>query len=148
MATLYVWLKFVHVLSVGVFLFGHGIAGFLGFVLRSPVSASTRPLLKASQVAGWSSYPLLLVILVTGVWMTFAGSFGRMAWPWAALVILIVTIGFMVFVARPYYAAREAEKESDEAVAARLSKARPELAGAVGGVAIVLILALMVFKPF
>jgi uncharacterized membrane protein len=150
MATLYVWLKFIHILSVGVFLFVHGIAGGLGFLLRAaPVSAGTRPLLNVSRITGQASYPLLLLILISGIWMAFAGSFGRTVWPWAALGILIVTIAFMGYIARPYYMAREAAKSGDDAaVAAQLSKAMPELAGGVGALAVVLILALMVFKPF
>ena len=149
MATLYVWLRFVHILGVGGFLFVHGIAGGAGFILRQPVTASTRFLLRISQFTGQASYPLLLLVVVTGIWMAFAQNWARQVWPWAALVILVATTGFMGYIARPYYKAREAAaKGADDAVAAELAGARPELAGAVGTVAIVLILALMVFKPF
>jgi uncharacterized membrane protein len=149
MATLYVWLKFIHILGVGTFLFVHGIAGGLGFLLRAtPAPAGTRPLLRVSQITGQASYPLLLVVIITGVWMTFVGNFGHMVWPWAALVILVLATGFMGYVARPYYLAREAAKDSDAAAAAQLAKAMPQLAAAVGVVALVLIFALMVFKPF
>ena len=55
----------------------------------------------------------------------------------------------MVFVARPYYMARDAAKAgSDDEVAAKLANTRPELAAAIGVVALVILFALMVFKPF
>jgi hypothetical protein len=148
MTSLYTWLKFVHILSVGAFLFSHGVTGGISFLLRGPVSGATRSLLRASQISGQAAYPLLLVVLATGIWMTFAGSWGRQVWPWAGLGILIVTLVVMGLVARPYYMAREAVKGPDDAVAARLANTRPELAAGVGVVALVLIFGLMVFKPF
>lgn len=149
MATLYVWLKFIHILSVGTFLFVHGVAGGVAFLLREqPVSGTTRPLLGVSRITGQASYPLLLLIIITGVWMTFAGSFGHQVWPWAALVVLILTTGFMGYIARPYYLAREAVKGSDQEVGSRLAATQPQVAAAVGAVALVVIFVLMVFKPF
>lgn len=148
MATLYVWLKFIHVLSVGSFLFVHGVAGGVAFLFRGPVTPTTRVLLRASRITSQASYPLVLLILVTGVWMTFAGNWGHQVWPWAALVILVLTLGFMGAIARPYYLAREVSDGPDDALAARLAHTRPKLAAAVGVIALVLIFALMVFKPF
>lgn len=148
MAGLYTWLKFIHILSVGTFLFVHGITGGTSFLLRGSITPTTRILLGASRVTGQASYPLVLLILITGVWMTFAGSFGHMVWPWAALVILVLTLGVMGAIARPYYLAREAAGGPDDALAAKLANTRPQLAAAVGVVALLLILALMVFKPF
>lgn len=123
MAVLYSWLKFIHVLSVGTFLFVHGVAGGAGFLL-------------------------ILLILISGIWMTFAGNWGHRVWPWAALAILVFPLGIMGAIARPYYLAREAAGGPDDALATRLANTRPQLAAAVGVVALVLIFALMVFKPF
>lgn len=148
MAVLYSWLKFIHILSVGTFLFVHGVAGGTAFLLRGPVTATTRTLLQASRVTSQASYPLVLLILITGIWMTFAGNWGHQVWPWAALVILVLTLGVMGAIARPYYQAREAAGGPDAALASRLANTRPVLAAAVGVVALVLIFALMVFKPF
>jgi hypothetical protein len=139
---------FIHVLGVGVFLFVHGISGGVSFLLRGPVTASTRSLLRFSQITSQASNPALLVVLATGVWMVFEGHWASKIWPWAALAILIVTLGFMVVVARPYYVAREAAKGPDDVLATRLAAARPQLAAAVGVVALVILFALMVFKPF
>ena len=148
MASLYIWLKFIHILSVGGFLFVHGIAGGTAFLLRAPITATTRGLLHMSQVTAQASNPFLLLIIITGVWMTFAGHWSGQVWPWAALVLLVATIGFMFYVARPYYQARDAAGGPDEAMATHLSSTRPQLAAGVGGVALLLLIVLMVFKPF
>ena len=148
MAVLYTWLRFVHLLSIGAFLFVHGVTGGASFLLRGPISVTTRPLLRVSQIPSQASYPLLLLIVVTGIWMAFAGHWAARLWPWAALVILIATIAVMGFVARPYYLARDAAKGPDNAVAVPLSRARPVLAAVVGALALVLLFWLMVFKPF
>jgi len=146
---LYSWLLFVHVLSVGAFLFAHGVSGGASFLVRRPVTPMTGPLLRLSQMSGFVANPAILLVIITGVWMTFVGSWASRGWPWFALGVLIVTYAAMVFIARPYYMARDAAKAgSDEEVAAKLATTRPELAAAVGVVALVILFALMVFKPF
>jgi predicted integral membrane protein DUF2269 len=146
---LYSWLLFVHVLSVGAFLFAHGVSGGASFMLRGPVTGTTRTLMRYSQMAGAVSNPAIILILITGVWMTIAGHWGSRVWPWLALGILIVSFAAMVFIARPYYMARDAGKGgSEEEVAAKLARTKPELAAAIGVVALVILFGLMVFKPF
>src|SRR5438552_11614965 len=145
---LYSWLLFVHVLSVGAFLFAHGVTGGASFLLRGPISTSTRPLLRASQRAAIVGNPALILILITGIWLTLAGHWSGRVWPWAALGLLIAVTGVMVFVSRPYYQARGAAQGPDDALAARLAGTQPALAAAVGVVGLVLLFALMVFKPF
>ena len=146
---LYSWLLFIHVVSLGTFLFAHGVAGGASFLLRGPVSGSSRTLLRVSQMSGIVANPAIILVLITGIWMTFAGSWQTRLWPWLALAILLATFGSMVFVARPYYMARDAAKAgSDEEVAAKLANTRPELAAAIGVVALVILFGLMVFKPF
>jgi hypothetical protein len=54
----------------------------------------------------------------------------------------------MVFVARPYYMAREATGGPDDGLAQRLGRTRPDLGVAIGGVGLLVLLWLMVFKPF
>ena len=148
MANLYVWLKFIHLLSVGAFLFVHGITGGVSFLLRGPVTGTTRSLLRLSQISGQASQPAILLVLITGIWMAFAGHWQSQVWPWLALGVLIATFGVMVFFARPYYMARDAAKGADEQVAGKLALTRPDLAAAVGVIALVIIFALMTFKPF
>ena len=146
---LYSWLLFIHVLSLGTFLFTHGVAGGASFLLRGPVTGTTRTMLRVSQMSAMVANPAIILVLITGVWMTFAGHWQGRVWPWLAVGILIATFAAMVFVARPYYIAREAAKGSgDEEIAAKLANTKPELAAAVGVVALVILFGLMVFKPF
>ena len=146
--SLYVWLRFLHIFGLAVFLFAHGVSGGASFMLRGPVTGTTRTLLRYSQRAGVVSNPAIILVLITGVWMTIAGHLAGRVWPWLALGILIASFASMVFIARPYYMARDAAKGSDEEVAARLARTRPELAAAIGVVALVILFGLMVFKPF
>jgi uncharacterized membrane protein len=145
---MYSWLLFVHVLSLGAFLFAHGVSGGASFLLRGPVTGATRNLLRVSQMSGMIADPAIILVLITGVWMTFAGNLQGRIWPWLSLGILLGTFAAMVFVARPYYMAREAAKGSDDEVAARLANTKPELAAVVGVVTLVILFGLMVFKPF
>jgi len=146
---LYSWLLFVHVLSVGAFLFAHGVSGGASFILRGPVTGTTRTLLRYSQMAGVVGNPAILLVIITGVWMTIAGHWAGRVWPWLALGVLIATFAAMVLIARPYYMARDAAKAgSDEDVTAKLARTMPELAAAIGVVALVILFGLMVFKPF
>ena len=122
MPTLYTWLFFVHVLAVGTFLFAHGVSGGALFLLRGPVSQQTRSLLRLSQQSSFLSSPAILLVIVTGIWMTLAGHWSGRVWPWASLALLIAV---MVYVARPYDMARDAMKDPDEAIAARLRAPSP-----------------------
>jgi hypothetical protein len=147
--TVYATLRFLHLAGLGLFLFGHGVTGATSLVLRGPVSGATRTLLQMSQRAAAIYYPGILLVIVTGVWMAFLNHSWSMGWPWAAVVIVVVTFAAMFYVSRPYYLARDAAKGSDDGVLAeRLKAARPMLALWVGVIALVLLLWLMVFKPF
>lgn len=144
--TLYVWLKLFHLLGLVVFLFAHGVAGGASFAIGRTVQADTRRLLRISQISAIVANPGLLVVIVTGVWMAFLGSFWSRGWPWAVVVILTLTIAMMVFVSRPYYQARDSK--SDDVLSQALSHVQPRAAAIVGGAALLLLVFLMVVKPF
>ena len=144
--TLYVWLKLFHLLGVVVFLFAHGVSGGASIAIGRAPEADTRRLLRISQVSAMFSNPGLLLIIVTGVWMAWLGSYWSRVWPWASVVILTLTIAGMVFVALPYYQARDAK--SDDVLTAALTRTQPRAAAIFGGIALVLLVALMVLKPF
>ncbi len=144
--SLYTWLKFFHLVGLVLFLFGHGMSAGASFALRGAVSGLTGRLLILSQRTAALYYPGLLVVVVTGVWMGFVGSWWRSGWIWAGIAVLVVTIGAMSALARPYYKAREAK--SDQDLAQELSRARPGLLAWIGAVALLLLVGLMVLKPF
>ena len=66
----------------------------------------------------------------------------------AAIVALVLVAGFMGYIARPYYQAREAVGQPDDVLADRLGKTRPVLAAVIGGAGLLILIFLMVFKPF
>ena len=147
--TLYAWLKFFHLAGLTLFLFGHGVSSGASLALRGAVSGQTRQLLVLSQRSAIFYYPGLLVVVITGVWMAFVGSYWSRGWVWAAIVILVLTMGAMGALARPYYKARDAAGKSDQEELGRaLSQARPILLAWIGAVALVLLVGLMVLKPF
>ena len=146
--SLYVWLRFLHIFGVAVFLFAHGVSGGAAFVLRGPVSGHTRALLRLSERSSFVANAGLILVLVTGVWMTFAGSWSGRIWPWAAVVVLLAVGAFMGFIANPYRYARGAAGGPDEALAEHLQRTRPMLALWIGAIGLVVLLVLMIFKPF
>lgn len=148
MTGLYIWLKFFHLLGLAAFLIAHGVSGGASLALRAPVSAQSRRLLRLSQRSAIISNPSLLLVIVSGVWMAFAGHWWGQGWLWAAVAVLVGLVGTMAFIARPYNLARDAAKQPDDVLAVRLSRTRPLAAIWVGGLGLVVLLGLMVFKPF
>ena len=145
--TLYAWLKLFHLLGLVLFLFGHGMTAGLSFAMHGQLSQQTRQLLVLSQRSAALYYPGLLVVVVTGVWMGFIGSWWSQKWIWAAIAVLVLSIGAMGALSRPYYKAREAAQKSDADTAKALREARPGLLAWIGAFALLLLVGLMVLKP-
>lgn len=148
LTSLYVWLRFFHLLGLAGFLFGHGISGGAAFALRSSAGAENQRLLHLSQKSQYVAYPGLLLLVVTGVWMAFAGHWWGHGWLWASVVVFVALFGAMGYIARPYYLARGAASQTDDVVRTHLSRAKPNAAAWIGGVGLVVLIGLMVFKPF
>ena len=134
----------------------------MGFRLRSEKSPDAiRSLTALSQQSNGIMYGFLLLIVVTGVSMGVQGGWFGHAWIWVAIVVLIVTIGAMNGLNRVYHNVRVAsgvpgsQRRQQPAVAASgdqlqdvVGKANPWPISVVGIVAIVVLLWLMVLKPF
>ena len=148
MTSLYTWLKFLHLVGLAGFLFAHGISGGASLALRGQVSTESRRLLQLSQKSSYVAYPGLLLLLVTGIWMAFAEHLWGHGWLWASLVVLVVVFGGMGYVSRNYHLARGASSQTDDVVGTHLGRARPLLAVWIGSVGLILLIGLMVFKPF
>lgn len=145
MTSLYTWLLFFHLTGVATFLLAHGVSAAAAFVIRGQGGATTRPVLKLSQRSVIIAYPALLVVVITGVWMGFLGSWWHQVWIWAAIVVFIVTMGAMGALARPYYQAREA---GDAEMETYVAKTRPFTLLWIGIAGLLLLIALMTLKPF
>ncbi|HEY6875407.1 MAG TPA: hypothetical protein VI384_03525 [Candidatus Dormibacteraeota bacterium] len=145
MTSLYAWLLFVHLSAVALFLMAHGVSAAAAFVIRGQGGATTRPVLKLSQQSVVIAYPALLVVVITGVWMGFIGSWWRQGWIWASIVVFVATMGAMSALARPYYKAREA---GDAEMETYVAQTRPITLLWIGIAGLLLLIALMTLKPF
>jgi hypothetical protein len=150
MASLYIWLKFLHIVGLAVFLLAHGVSAGASLVGRDPRAAAARAvILPISLRANFVAFPGLLLVIITGVWMGFLLNWWVTGWIWAAIVVLVLSIVAMSAMSIPYHRAREVlGNEQTAELDTRLRRARPiEIAG-IGVVALVILFFLMVFKPF
>ncbi|MDQ6878211.1 MAG: DUF2269 family protein [Candidatus Dormibacteraeota bacterium] len=151
MSSFYFWLKFLHLAGLGVFLLGHGVSAAGSLVLRRPMADATRSaLLQLSMRANYVAFPGLLLLLVTGVWMGFQGSWWHSAWIWTAIVVLFIVFVVMSALSLPYHRAREAVRDNQPTaeLESRLKGARPIVLMAVGGIGLLVVIFMMVMKPF
>jgi hypothetical protein len=150
MASLYLWLKFIHVAGIGAFLLGHGVSAGTSLMLRRASSDAVRTaLLRVSIQSAAVFYPALLVIVVTGVWMGFEGSWWRTGWIWAGIATLVAVIVAMFAMSVPYHKARDAANATPPTdLEPMLKGARPLELAAVGTIGLLILFFLMVFKPF
>jgi hypothetical protein len=159
--TAYPWLVFVHIIGVLAFAFGHGTSSVVAFRIRAerePIRISA--LLELSQISSAVMYVGLLVLLVGGIAAGVVGQWFGQWWLWAAIVILVLTMGAMYAIASPYYLnVRHAlgqrgprdmvapQPRPASEVVALLDSRRPEALAAIGVVGLAAIAWLMVFKP-
>lgn len=156
-------LVFLHVAFVLLFVLIHGASVVIAFRLRSEHDpARVAPLLETSRAAvdGWPFPVALAGFVLTGIALGFMGGYWGSAWLWASIAILVLVIGGMTPMAalrlRRVRAAFGLEKPRDgEAVVADPAAGRRELerwnplpAAVLGGIGLLAVLWLMMFKPF
>jgi len=170
MADLHGILLFLHLAGVFVFLIAHGTSAMVGFRLRrerEPAKVAT--LLEASG----STLPMMgvgyMVILITGISLgveTWLNGSTRLGWFWAALVVFILLTGLMTPLSAGYLKARAALGVKPSMVSAKgwaktlakgytrdkldvyLNETKPMALAGVGFGGILVLLFLMMFKPF
>lgn len=157
-AIAYNWWKLLHVLGVLGFVMFHGVSIWVALRLRKERDRGRIAELlqfSGSSVAGM--YVSLGLLLLFGVIAGFAGKWWGDWWIWLSLLILVGMVGEMSAVARPYYqrvkeavevrpsgVPRRSDEELDEILRSRLA-----LFNAILGIVALLVLVwLMVFKPF
>jgi hypothetical protein len=159
------WIVFAHVLGAFLFAAGHGVSLFVAFqVRRERDRARIGALLDASGAALAAAYVGLLILLIAGI---VAGivlqSFGRW-WIWVSLVALIAIAVAMTPLGIGYFNSiriaigqrtrdlKDTDPDpvpvSDADLATVLVSRRPEQLLAIGGGGFLVILYLMMFKPF
>ena len=156
---------FLHVVGVLMFVLAHGASNAVAFALRKERNPErVRALLMLSPSTFGMMYGGLVLILLSGIIGGFMQNWWAQGWIWASLVLFIVIIVVMSVYVTPYYGAlRKAagtpymEKRkmqepqtpvSDEELGKMLESPRGIHAALIGWVGLLVILALMMFKPF
>jgi hypothetical protein len=158
------WLVFVHVLSAFAFAASHGVSLYAAFRIRR--ERDPNRLAALLDLSAFSLYGVLVSVLVllgsgfAAGWLL--GSFGR-GWFWTSVVLLVVIGGLMTPLGGMYYnRIRQAlgqrqglKKDQPDPVPLPpaelerlLETRRPEWLLLVGGGGFVVILWLMMFRPF
>ena len=158
---MYQWWLWAHIVFVAGFLLSHGTSAAMGFRLRQEKSPDAiRGLAQLSKATNNVTYGFLLLILLSGIAMGIQNNWWRFGWIWVALVVLIIAVAAMNALSRPYHNVRVGvglpgrrgnEKRapaSSEQLAQLVARANPWPISLVGGAAIVILIWLMVLKPF
>jgi hypothetical protein len=151
------WLLFLHIASVLALLGTHGTSMTVLYRIRA--ERDRRRILDLVTLSGETIVPMyvsLAAIVVTGVLLGLKLDAFSTWWLWLAIVILVVIIGLMSAIARPYFArVKEAcqvrpsgvPRVSDEELADILRSSTAHVLTAIGGIGLLAILYLMVFQP-
>jgi hypothetical protein len=159
------WLRFLHVAGAFAFVAGHGVSIFVAYQIRHERDrARLAALLDLSARSLTTAGIGLLILFVSGIVSGIVlGSFGR-AWIWVAIVLLVVIAGSMTPVGGAYLgqvrtalgqrtrAVKPTDPDpipaSDAELASLLVSRRPEALLLIGGGGFLVILWLMMFRPF
>jgi len=161
----YPWIVLLHVLGAFGFVLAHGASAFAAIQIRSERDpARVAALLDMSSMSFGLMYLSLLLLLVGGIAAGFVGGWWGELWIWLAIGVLVVVIGAMYPLGSMHYAnvrravgikayndpkdAPPPEPLSGPELEALLSSNRPFALAAVGGIGLVVIIWLMVLKPF
>ena len=160
----YPWIVLLHVLGAFGFVLAHGASAFAAIQIRSEREpARVAALLDLSGMSLGLMYVSLLILLIGGITAGFMGGFWGSLWIWVAIGVLVLVIGAMYPMGSMHYAkVRRAvglEVQRPEGRAAGgaaerprtrslLASNRPFALAAVGGIGLIVIIWLMVMKPF
>ena len=161
------WFVFIHVLAAFAFIAAHGIS--MGVFFRIRRERDRGKLATLLEFSGWSMttlYIAFLVLLIGGIVAGIVGGWwtnGRL-WLWTSLVVLVVIVGLMYgLMTTSYGKVRQAlgiptmsdqkkgivpEPAGDAELDALLTSPRPTIGAVLGLAGLVVIIWLMVVKPF
>jgi phosphotransferase system glucose/maltose/N-acetylglucosamine-specific IIC component len=160
------WLVFAHVLGAFLFVLAHGVSVFVVFrVRREREPARIAALLDLSAAALGLAFVGLLLLLVAGIVTGIVKSSFGQGWIWASIVVLVAVGAAMNPLGTQHYGRIRGalsvpdgdEDVSGHAVASAvaperlsdlLENRRPEVLAVVGGGGFLVILWLMMFRPF
>jgi len=158
------WLLLLHISAGFTFALAHGVSAFVAIKLRGEREpARITALLDMSKFSLPISDLAILVLLASGITAGFVGGYWGHAWIWAAIGVLVFLLIFMSLRGVGYhdgirhalgtagfYDKKNAPipEPDPAALAAALASPRAFELAAVGGIGLLVILWLMVVKPF
>jgi 4-hydroxybenzoate polyprenyltransferase len=143
---MYQWIVFVHVASVLGLLIVHPVT--IAFHLKEErVDVRIRELLEVTESASALRWIFFALIIVSGALLGFLGSWWGSAWIWVALVIF-VAIGVVMNRYGGRTIDRIAETTDDAEMERLLAAFDPWILAVTGTGGLLLLLYLMLFKPF
>lgn len=165
MTSPYLWLKFIHVIAAVTFMIAHGTSIAISFRLKHEQDVvRIKAMLDISGTMWVATMLSLLVSLIAGIVLGFMGRWWSQTWIWISVVLLVVITIWMFQIGQgtyhplrktlglPYQArGREmpaGEPAPEEESFALIAKTRPWLMLIIGYGGFVVIIWLMMFKPF
>ncbi len=163
---LYPWIKWLHILAVLIFFFSHGVSMAAAFNFAKEKNPDRlRALLDVSRWPLMLMSASILLVLVLGVILTFNAGYSAHLWPWLAFVLLIAMSVWMTIYSRAIYSPIRkslgqpyvtgfgqgnpaTEPASMDEVYALIARSNPRLLTYVGLIFTLIVVGLMVFKPF
>jgi hypothetical protein len=154
---MHLWIVYGHILGALAFMLAHGVSAVVVIQLRSERDPATvRLLLGLSKMTLPTMYLSLLLLIVAGVWAGIdMGAFnGGQMWLWTAVGLLVVVFIVMFAMVSPtFYRTRDLLGDGSAPVDPteldrRLSSSRPLVGVVLALIGILVILWLMVLKPF
>ena len=151
---MYLWWKLLHILGALGFVGAHGATAGVALQLRrerDPVRV--RALLDLSRSTRSWMYVSLIVLLGGGIVTGFQGHFWGRGWIWASLGLLLLLLVAAFPLAVPYYlrvrrAVAPGQEVTSSELETLLTSRRPIVIAVVETVGILVIVWLMVLKPF
>jgi hypothetical protein len=162
---MYQWIVLLHIVGAFIFVLSHGVAVYM--VNELPKQRDSRrvmALLDLSSASLGGVYVGLALLLIGGIWAGIDGGHFSRLWIWAALVVLVAITVVMYAVATPYFKrlrtalgqrvpglpkdAPDPAPAGEAEIIAIAAQAPIIVLSAVGVVGLLIILWLMVLKPF
>ena len=155
---------FLHVAGAFLFVLAHGASMLVAFRLRKEQDRERiAALFDLSSLGIGVMYLGLLIMLLAGIAAGFIGGFWGRGWIWASIGILVLVAVAMYAMGTAYYgrlrvaagadvppqiASRYDPPPTAEELSQLATSSRPWILAGIGGVGLIAILWLMLFKPF
>jgi hypothetical protein len=162
---MYQWIVLLHIVGAFLFVASHGVAIWMAIqISREKDRTRIGAQLDLSSASLNGLYMGLTLLLIGGIWAGIVRDWFRFGWIWLALVVLIAITVLMYLVATPYFRAlrgavgirsqygpKDAPDPvplSDAEVAAMAARSPVAILSATGAGGLLIVLWLMVVKPF